>query len=253
LAERLWSWRKNQNMIRPLLLQDLVWFGFNGYLLGLVAGPLFSAITQWVSAGFNAVSPIPLFRIQVLKGLPLWVEIPLFLVVIDFVEWGVHNLLHRNGWLWKIHRVHHSIHTMDWIGNFRFHPVEIFVYHLFKVIPLGLLGASTTGAVATGMFAMLIGNLNHANLNLSWGPLRYVLNSPCMHLWHHEAKLRNRAGTNFGIVLSLWDWLFKTAYMPKGKVPERIGFKGDEHFPESLFWRLFLPFLDARQKGPSQR
>jgi len=238
--ERLWPWRKKQDFARPLLLQDVVWLALNVYFFGIIAGPLFT----FFNSGLNWVLQSFAQNLSLLSSLSLPLQIIIILVAMDFVEWLVHNLLHRVSWLWKFHRVHHSIHFMDWIGKFRFHPFELVVYHLFKYLPMAISGASKNALIISGTFALLIGCLNHANLKISWGPLKYIFNSPVMHLWHHEAFVRNKAGVNLGIVFSFWDWIFKTAYMPRGKVPNRIGFNGDETYPTSFLRRLFVPFLD---------
>jgi sterol desaturase/sphingolipid hydroxylase (fatty acid hydroxylase superfamily) len=70
-----------------------------------------------------------------------------------------------------------------------------------------------------------------------------------MHIWHHEAALRGKAGVNFGIVLSVWDWLFKTAYMPLDRTPERLGFVGDDRFPDAFWRRMLIPFMDTGRYG----
>jgi sterol desaturase/sphingolipid hydroxylase (fatty acid hydroxylase superfamily) len=61
-----------------------------------------------------------------------------------------------------------------------------------------------------------------------------------MHIWHHDVEMHLPYGQNFGIVLSVWDWLFGTAYMPAGQ-PEKIGFKSDEKFPDNLPARFVYP------------
>lgn len=246
LAERFRPWRKDQPFGRKQLIQDVVWFGFNAFAIGYLFGPVFGWIGGGIKSGMTLMFGHRIAQIQLLAGMPLYIQIPVALVVVDFVEWCTHYLLHRVPFLWRFHRVHHSIHDMDWIGNFRFHPFEIFFYYSTKFIPVMILGGSKTSAIVVGSLALLIGNLNHANLNLSYGPFRYILNSPRMHIWHHEAKLRGSAGKNFGIVLSIWDWMFKTAYMPLDRVPERLGFEGDSRFPDPFWRRMVLPFLDKR-------
>jgi sterol desaturase/sphingolipid hydroxylase (fatty acid hydroxylase superfamily) len=245
-AERARPWRREQPLLRPLLLQDVLWFAFNGYLLGMLLAPYFSWAGAWINQGYAALAGATPDTVRFLSGHSLWVQVPVLLVFADFFEWLVHNLLHRVGPLWRLHRVHHSIHFMDWIGNFRFHWLEVVIYQTVKHLPLALLGADGRAVLIVAVAATLIGHINHANLDISWGPLRYLLNSPRMHIWHHEARLRGRAGVNFGIVLSLWDWLFRTAYMPRSEVPERIGFEGDDRFPTSMWWRFVLPFLDRK-------
>jgi sterol desaturase/sphingolipid hydroxylase (fatty acid hydroxylase superfamily) len=131
---------------------------------------------------------------------------------------------------------------MDWLGNFRFHWMEIIIYKSVKYLPLALLGVRWEAILIAAVISTTIGNLNHSNLRISWGPLRYVLNSPCMHIWHHDRLPGNRVGRNFAIVFSLWDWLFGTAYMPRGEVPQALGFRGDESYPSGVLARMVEPF-----------
>jgi sterol desaturase/sphingolipid hydroxylase (fatty acid hydroxylase superfamily) len=247
LAERVNPWRK-QKVLRQLFVQDVFWIFFNGYLFARLFHPGYTFLFGRLDSVYASLVGTKPQVIQLLASFPLWLQIPLFLILADFIEWCVHNALHRVGWLWKIHRVHHSIKVMDWIGNFRFHWLESIIYNLVKHLPLALLGARWETILIVAVFATTIGHLNHSNLAISWGPLRYVFNSAKMHIWHHEKELRGKAGVNFGIVLSIWDWLFGTAYMPLDKQPEEIGFSGEENFPDSLLWRLFLPFLNTGRK-----
>jgi sterol desaturase/sphingolipid hydroxylase (fatty acid hydroxylase superfamily) len=114
--------------------------------------------------------------------------------------------------------------------------------------PLVVLGVDGRVILAIAIAATLIGHLNHSNLDISWGPARYLINSPRMHVWHHDRDWPSDRphGVNFGICLSAWDWLFGTAYWPgREKSPEqqpgRLGFDGLERFPRGLLGRLFYP------------
>jgi len=244
-AERLAPWRREQTIIRPQIGQDLFWLLFNGFLAGIVFGGVLGFAERWLATGFSATFHVAPDSLRLLATWPLAVQILVVLVVADLIEWLVHNALHRCGPLWAIHRVHHSIVTMDWIGNFRFHWGEILLYKTVKYLPLALLGARWEAILVTAVLSTLIGNLNHANLNISWGPLRYVLNSPRMHIWHHDKHPPTRAGVNFGVVFSLWDWLFGTAYMPRDAAqPEALGYRGMERTPRALWMRFLLPGYD---------
>src|SRR5262249_37816387 len=157
-------------------------------------------------------------------------------------------LLHRVPWLWEFHKVHHSIQELDWIGNFRFHWMEIVVYQGLTYLPLMILGAGDGVVLAVAVVSTLIGDLNPANLDISWGPLRFALNSPRMHVWHHDLEwpADRPHGVNFGIVLSAWDWIFGTAHWPSagqspGQQPRELGFPGIAGFPRGLLGRLLYP------------
>jgi hypothetical protein len=51
---------------------------------------------------------------------------------------------------WTFHKVHHSITTMDWIGNWRFHWIEIVVYKSLQWLPLAWLNASPEAICGQG-------------------------------------------------------------------------------------------------------
>jgi sterol desaturase/sphingolipid hydroxylase (fatty acid hydroxylase superfamily) len=247
--ERAVPWRKGQRFFtRPQLLQDVFWLVFNGYVWGVLVSALPGDINLWEKAlSFESLKRLA-GVFDFLSAQPLWVQAAVYLVISDLLEWCIHNLLHRVGWMWKLHRVHHSIHIMDWIGNFRFHWSELIIYRSLKYLPIMLLGAAWQAVLIAAIISTAIGFLNHANLRISWGPLRYVLNSPVMHLWHHDRSPDRPAGSNFAVVFSFWDWIFGTAYMPLDRVPEELGFQGDQRFPDGLTARFFAPFLDRPRR-----
>ena len=84
------------------------------------------------------------------------------------------------------------------------------------------------------------------------GPvMKYVFNSPEMHLWHHSYELpkERRYGINFGLTLSMWDYIFGTAYQPHDQGNIRLGFPGVEHFPEAFHQQVSLGVLNKGFKA----
>ena len=245
--ERVIPWRKDQRVLRRGIWQDLFWLIFNGHYLGI----LLAVVTGWAVEAFNSLLrsqglPLP-ETLRLLSDLPWWGQFLVFLVLKDFVEWNIHRLLHNLDWLWQFHKLHHSIEELDWIGNFRFHGGEIVVYKTLSYLPLVILGIDWQVMLAIGILWTLMLDLNHANISYSWGPLRYVLNSPRMHVWHHDVEVHGRGGQNFGQVLSVWDWLFGTVYWPDDQdQPARLGFAGIEDYPRSIWWRVLYPFVPRR-------
>lgn len=96
----------------------------------------------------------------------------------------------------------------------RFHWMEIVIYKSLTFLPMVVLGVDGKVILWVAVVGTLIGHLNHSNLKIDWGPLRYVINSPCLHVWHHDLVLHGRGGQNYGIIFSSWDWLFATLYFP---------------------------------------
>ncbi len=242
MLERIAPWRPQQKAFRDQIGQDFFWLVFNGHyagvLLAAVSNWIFRSASQWM---FERNLP-DVDSVKLLAESPVWLQFLVFLVVKDFLEWCIHNLLHRVSWLWEFHKLHHSLRELDWIGNMRFHWMEIVVYRGLTYLPLFLLGVNDAVILWIVVFSTLIGHLNHANLKLDWGIFRYVLNSPRLHVWHHDVVLHKAYGQNFGVVFSLWDFLFGTAYLPEQEQPGRLGFDQMETFPAGLLPRLVYPF-----------
>ncbi|MCP3981551.1 MAG: sterol desaturase family protein [bacterium] len=247
LLERVTPWRRGQRVFRRGFAQDLFWLVFNGHFLGLIL----ALGTGRLVAGMNSALrdlgwPVP-DSLALIAGVPLWLQFVVVLVLKDFIEWNIHRLLHNVPWLWELHKLHHSIEELDWIGNFRFHWAEVLVYKTLSYLPLVVLGADHRVLLAIAVLWTVMLDLNHANVPVSWGPLRYVLNSPKMHVWHHDVEQHGKGGQNFGQVLSVWDWLFGTAYWPDDREgPERLGFDGMDSYPRSVPGRFVYPFLRRR-------
>lgn len=241
LLERLAPWRPEQRAWRDQFGQDLFWLVFNGHYAGILLASLsawvLGMITQALGHDFRTL----LEPFKLLTNRPLWFQFLVFLVAKDFLEYLIHNLLHRIPALWEFHKLHHSIRELDWIGNMRFHWMEIAVYHSLSYFPLFLLNVDARVILWIAIFTTVIGHLNHSNLNLDWGIFRYLLNSPRLHVWHHDLVLHQRLGQNFGVVFCLWDYLFGTVYAPGQGYPARLGFAGMDRFPKDLFSRLIYP------------
>ncbi|MEP4949131.1 MAG: sterol desaturase family protein, partial [Flavobacteriaceae bacterium] len=175
----------------------------------------------------------------------------IFFVILDFVQWFTHVLLHKFPFLWQFHKIHHSVKEMGFAAHLRYHWMENILYKPLKTIGVMLLGGfEPQHAYIVHFAAITIGHLNHANLKLTWGPLKYILNNPVMHLYHHSYKLpEGKYGVNFGISLSLWDYLFKTNYIPEqsGTIP--LGFSGDTEIPKSFFGQLGYGFKLTKKSG----
>ncbi len=170
----------------------------------------------------------------------MWLQAGVAIVVLDFLQWCIHNLLHRFPILWSFHKLHHGVKDgeMDWIVSFRFQWTEVVVYKAAMVLPLAWMGFSVEALWIQAVVGTAIGHLNHANLPWTYGPLRYVLNNPAMHIWHHD---HDGPATNFGVVLSCWDWIFGTAQIPDHP-PAKLGYPDMEELPDDFFgqqvWQL---------------
>ncbi len=233
VAEQVAPWRKQQPWQRKDFWLDAWYMVFNFFIFSALG---YAALSRVVSVAFNdALRSVfgweNLVAIEI-SSWPLLAKLAVMFVVRDFIHWNVHRLLHRSDRLWQFHKVHHSVTQMGFAAHLRYHWMETIVYRTLEYIPLAMLGFGLTDFFIVHAIALTIGHLNHSNVRLPVGPLRYIFNTPQMHIWHHAYTQPGRYGCNFGISLSLWDWLFKTAWWPSDGRDIALGFEGLHDYPD---------------------
>jgi sterol desaturase/sphingolipid hydroxylase (fatty acid hydroxylase superfamily) len=243
--ELLFPWRKNQPRIREDFWLDTFYMFFNFFLFSLIG---YAAISSVAVEAFNsflawAFGVRNLVAINV-ATLPHWAQLLVLFLVRDFIQWNVHVMLHRVPWLWKFHMVHHSVQQMGYAAHLRYHFMETIVYRSFEYLPLAMIGFGIQDFLLVHLFTITIGHLNHANIYLPLGPLKYVFNNPQMHIWHHSKELpRGSHGVNFGITLSVWDYLFGTSWIPKDGRDIELGFEEVAQYPHGFLQQVAEPFI----------
>ena len=246
LLERVRPRYREQRVLRRGIITDLVYLVFNGHFLGVLLAHAAYPAAAAVDSALGGVGLLGIVHLKAVAELPTWAQFVIALLVMDLLHWGIHNLLHRVPFLWELHKVHHSIEIMDWFGSLRFHWGEVVVYKSLSYLPLAFLGVRGDVLLWLAVFNTAVGHFNHANLSVSIGPLRYLLNNPAMHIWHHTHSDAGPINRNFGISLSLWDWLFRTAYLPE-RPPERLAFEGIEAFPSTAPGQVLHPLPVERR------
>lgn len=241
--ELLAPWRRHQKKLRRDFWLDAFYMFFNFFLFSALG---YAALSDVCVQAFNnllasfGVRNLVAIRVD---SMPTWMQLVVLFVVRDFVHWNVHRLLHRVPLLWEFHKVHHSVLQMGFAAHLRFHWMETVVYRMLEYVPLAMIGFGIDDFIIVHLTALTIGHLNHANVVLPLGPLKYVLNNPQMHIWHHMKRFPKgrRYGLNFGLSLSLWDYLFGTAYIPEDGRDIELGFDGVESFPSTFHAQVVYP------------
>lgn len=246
LLEIAFPWRKNQKVFRKDFWLDTFYMFFNFFLLNLI---VLIALSNSAALVFDDILglfglSIDNFQLFDVDALPLWAGLFIFFIVSDFVQWNTHRLLHRTPFLWNFHKVHHSVKEMGFAAHLRYHWMEPILYKSLLYIPIAIIGGFDAQHVAiVHFFALTVGHLNHANLGWDYGVLKYVFNNPKMHIWHHAKVLpkHTKYGVNYGITLSIWDYLFKTDHVPYDGRDIELGFDGDETFPKNFLAQEMYP------------
>ncbi len=247
--ELIFPWRKNQSRIREDFWLDAFYMFFNFFIFSLIIYAAVSDVFVQLFMDFLGIFGITNLVAIEIGSWPLWIKLLVMFVLRDFIQWNVHRLLHRSQILWEFHKVHHSVQQMGFAAHLRYHFMETIVYRMLEYIPLAMIGFGLTDFFIVHIFALAIGHLNHSNISIPLGPLKYIFNNPQMHIWHHAENLpKGLYGVNYGLSLSLWDYLFKTAYIPYDGRDEKLGFKDVEKFPQGFFPQLLIPLKNGIKK-----
>jgi sterol desaturase/sphingolipid hydroxylase (fatty acid hydroxylase superfamily) len=150
-----------------------------------------------------------------------------------------HRAAHSVPYLWRFHKVHHSIEEMDWLAAARLHPIDQAFIRSCIVIPLFVLGFSQATFGAYLVFAAVQALFIHANVRLRFGPLRWFIATPEFHHWHHSNDPA-AYNSNFAGEFPWLDGLFGTLHLPRRQMPTRYGI--DDQVPSGYLRQLAWPF-----------
>jgi sterol desaturase/sphingolipid hydroxylase (fatty acid hydroxylase superfamily) len=189
------------------------------------------------------------------RELPLWAQCAITLPLLDFFRWFQHFCMHRIGFLWRIHQVHHSDPDYDLTTTLRFHPLEAVLLHGSYLFVVAVLAPPVVLVIGFEALQLIQNFFGHANADLPpkvEQKLRPFLITPRFHRIHHSQEYGEQ-NSNFGIAFPFWDRLFGT-YVDcpaGGHEGMRIGLRG---FASSralnLVGLLLMPF--KRQSADGQ-
>ena len=224
------------------------WRRFFGNLFLVVLNTGLLRLLPGVAAVAVAVRLEPLgFGGLYLLELPRWVHVLFAFVLLDLVIYLQHVVFHKVRWCWRLHRVHHSDEAFDVSTGVRFHPLEILLSMLIKMVGTALIGAPVLAVILFEIVLNGTSLFNHGNVRIFPAVervLRLLIVTPEMHRVHHSV-LRAETDSNFGFNFSFWDRLFGTykARPDDGHERMRIGLprlRGRETARVlSLLWQPF--------------
>jgi sterol desaturase/sphingolipid hydroxylase (fatty acid hydroxylase superfamily) len=131
---------------------------------------------------------------------------------LDFAIYWQHVLAHQLEWFWKLHRTHHADTDYDLTTGLRFHPLEMILSMLIKMLVILLLGIPATAVILFEIVLSGSAMFNHSNIRLPETiepAIRKVIVTPSMHRIHHSTH-QFEHDSNYGFFLSIWDHLFES-------------------------------------------
>jgi sterol desaturase/sphingolipid hydroxylase (fatty acid hydroxylase superfamily) len=240
--ERRWPIRP-QRAFRKGFMTDAVHFVVDQVLSGLLVGVLI-------------VFLVPILE-PLLPNLDFYLHGPARLLAAALIGeltgyWG-HRMMHRVPWMWKLHAVHHSSPTMDWLAPNRRHALDTTFGQAASMLPLLALGLRPPEVISLFVVKRAQGLFVHANLRCRFPVIRWIVATPEFHHWHHSADPAHY-DQNFAGQCPIVDWLFGTLHMPKNSWPEHYGIAiGHDPVPSGYLPRLAWPFRETVRTATPRR
>jgi sterol desaturase/sphingolipid hydroxylase (fatty acid hydroxylase superfamily) len=233
--EKLFALRKDQPVFRPEWQTDFHHFIVNHMVVGFVL--LATNLLVHRLFGWAANDGIRGW----VQGLNFWVALFLIILVADLVQYWTHRAYHEVPLLWRLHAVHHSVKSMDWMAGSRQHILELLITRTLVLAPIYVLGFSKEVIDAYIVVVGFQAVFNHANVSVRLGPLRYLVVTPNFHHWHHSQD-DEAIDKNYAAHFAFLDYLFGTAVQSDREWPAQYGVVGD--YVPNGFWKQFkFPFV----------
>ena len=179
--------------------------------------------------------------------MPLWLQGLAVVVLGDVLVYWFHRACHTFGPLWRIHAIHHSAESLDWLAAHREHPLDGVLTQLCANLPAMLMGFDVFQLSALAAFRGMWSIFIHSNVRVPLGPLRWLFGAPELHHWHHardervnhNGSLLAPPGANYANTAPWLDVLFGTHHVPD-RTDYALGLR--EPIPGGYFAQLWYPF-----------
>ena len=104
--EIIFPWRKEQAVFRKDFWLDGFYMFFNFFVFSIVISGFYKVLEVLFSDVSITSKSLALIDPS---SWPMWLQLVVFFIVLDFVQWFTHTLLHKFPFLWRFHKVHHSV------------------------------------------------------------------------------------------------------------------------------------------------
>jgi sterol desaturase/sphingolipid hydroxylase (fatty acid hydroxylase superfamily) len=237
LAEARWSAGGRQTSLWLRWRRHLGLAALNTLLLRVIAPGGAVAAALWAAEHQQGL-------FHQLELAPAWRWL-LTLLLFDFAIYWQHRIFHWRP-LWFLHAVHHSDTDFDLSTGVRFHPFEIGLSMIWKMLLAVWLGAPAEAIIVYEIILSSMALFTHADLRLPDRidhTLRWIIVTPNMHRIHHSTR-RFETDSNYGNALSIWDRLCRS-YTRQAQDGMQIGLERHrEAEQQRLAALLGQPFSD---------
>ncbi len=159
-------------------------------------------------------------------------------LLFDLAIYGWHFISHKFEFLWRFHKIHHSDKSFNVSTGLRFHVLDLTIELFYKCLLVIFLGIDAYTILAVESLELFFIFFHHSNLKFkNEETISQFIITPALHRTHHST-IRSEHDSNYGIVFSIWDKIFRTR---KECVPKKIGLDLIE--ADNFIQLFFLIFL----------
>lgn len=172
----------------------------------------------WLGAGlvyqlaFLIRGEMPSDWLATVAELPFWLQVVFALLMAETWVYVFHRLSHKWDFLWRFHKVHHTLEDMTWSAASRHHPVDFLLIIVGANLPAMILGIDLRSIALFLVMERFYTVLLHSNLSWKFGWFSRIIASPALHRGHHQSSGHQ---TNYAGILSLLDLIGRTYRSPQ--------------------------------------
>jgi sterol desaturase/sphingolipid hydroxylase (fatty acid hydroxylase superfamily) len=185
-------------------MRNLAMAAMSATAIGVFEKPIVRRLSQMVhQRGWGLVK---LFKF------PVWAEVGLAVVLLDYTLYLWHVLTHKAPFLSRFHRVHHADLDMDASTALRFHFGEMILSVPWRAAQVMAVGAAPLSLSTWQTLTTMAILFHHSNWRLPYRIERWLCRlivTPRMHGIHHSI-IMEETDANWSTILSFPDFLHRT-------------------------------------------
>lgn len=256
LLEILYPCNPSQPLVSKGFLQDALWYAIDTPLSLIILFPVAAFLRSLFNhyLGFLALGPATAW--------PVYLQVLAAVLLAEFFIWFNHFVRHKIRPLWLFHAVHHSQKEMNVFTDDRAHIIDLLIGSLLSFIPFFIFNVSNLYIITIiGIYKPIHNRFIHSNLKINLGWLSWIITTPQFHRVHHSVE-EEHADKNFGIYLSIYDYLFGTAWKSRDVYPQTgiadLRFPTEDkvavsQLPKNLVLQMIYPFKQLYEKFQQSR
>jgi sterol desaturase/sphingolipid hydroxylase (fatty acid hydroxylase superfamily) len=165
-------------------------------------------------------------------------------LLLDFFHYLSHRLHHSIPLLWRFHRLHHSDKDVDVMTTWLHHPFELISIYLINTFLYVVFDIPIEFIYIYSIIFILHSGFTHIKIYVpenidNW--LRFMIITPNAHRLHHSIDMKE-GNSNFGLILLVWDIIFKT-YLKNDSKHITFGVKPEVTPQTNNLWNFIInPF-----------